>query len=100
MTTLDFGIWIATLVVIAMIVVPVAVAYLRRALAAARAIERNLADMLAAGVKIAKHTGAVPALDQIIGAAVAMQPVAKGIEAKTGAVATLLAARAGGGGQP
>jgi hypothetical protein len=80
--------------------VPVAVSYLYRALAAARAIERNLADMLEAGVKIAGHTGAVPALDQTIGTAIAMQPVAKGIETKTGAVATLLATRAGVGGSP
>ena len=49
MTSLDFTIWIATLVVVAFVVVPVAVTYLRRALAAARAIERNLADMLEAG---------------------------------------------------
>jgi hypothetical protein len=99
MTTLDYAIWIAALVIVAAIVVPVVVDYLRRALAAAQAIERNLADMLVAGVKIAGHTGAVPALDQTIAAAVSMKPVAESIEAKTGLVAGLLAERAAAGGR-
>ena len=100
MTGLDFTIWIAALVIVGVVIVPVAVHYLRRALKAARAIERNLADMLDAGVAIAGHTGAVPALDATIATAVAMQPVAAGIEAKTGLVATLLAGRAAQGGRP
>lgn len=100
MTTLDFTIWIATLAIVALVIVPVAIHLLRCALSAARAIERNLADMLAAGVAIAGHTGAVPALDDTISAAVAMQPVAQGIEAKTGLVAALLAGRAAKGKKP
>ena len=100
MTGLDFTIWIAALVIVGFVIVPVAVHYLRRALKAARAIERNLADMLDAGVAIAGHTGAVPALDATIATAVAMQPVAAGIEAKTGLVAALLAGRAAQGGRP
>ena len=100
MTGLDFTIWIAALVIVGVVIVPVAVHYLRRALKAARAIERNLADMLDAGVAIAGHTGAVPALDATIATAVAMQPVAAGIEAKTGLVAALLAGRAAQGGRP
>ena len=100
MTCLDFTIWIAALVIVGLVIVPVAVHYLRRALKAARAIERNLADMLDAGVAIAGHTGAVPALDATIATAVAMQPVAAGIEAKTGLVAALLAGRAAQGGRP
>ena len=94
MTTLDDVIWIVTLVVVGVVIVPVAIHYMQRALKAARAIERNLADMLTAGVAIAGHTGAVPALDDTIGSAVAMKPVAESIEAKTGLVATLLAGRA------
>ena len=94
MTGLDYGIWIATLLVVALLIVPVAVSFLARALTAARAIERYLADMLAAGVQVANHTGAVPALDQTIEAAVAMKPVASAIEAKTAAVAALIAQRA------
>lgn len=100
MTTLDDVIWIVTLVVVGVVIVPVAIHYMQRALKAARAIERNLADMLTAGVAIAGHTGAVPALDDTIGAAVAMKPVAESIEAKTGLVATLLAGRAAQGGKP
>jgi hypothetical protein len=98
MSAFDYVLWIAALMIVAAIV-PVAVDYLRRALAAAQAIERNLADMLAAGVKIAGHTGAVPALDKTIAAAVAMKPVAESIEAKTGLVARLLAGRAAAGGR-
>lgn len=97
MTTLDYFIWIATLAIVALVIVPVAVHYLRRSLKAARAIERYLADMLTAGVAIAGHTGAVPALDATIGAAVAMKPVADNIQVKTGLVATLLAGRAAQG---
>ena len=100
MTKLDFTIWIAALVIVGLVIVPVAVHYLRRALQAAWAIERNLADMLDAGVKIAGHTGAVPALDATIATAVAMKPVAVNIEAKTGLVAGLLAGRAAQGGRP
>ena len=100
MTGFDFTIWIAALVIVGLVIVPVAVHYLRRALKAARAIERNLADMLDAGVAITGHTGAVPALDATIATAVAMQPVAAGIEAKTGLVAALLAGRAAQGGRP
>ena len=94
MTGLDYGIWIATLLLVVVVIVPVAVSYLARALTAARAIERYLADMLAAGVQVADHTGTVPALDQTIQTAVAMKPVADAIEAKTATVALLLAKRA------
>ena len=97
MTTLGLTIWIVALLIVALAIVPVAVHYLRRALKAAWAIERNLADMLDAGVKIAGHTGAVPALDTTIKTAVAMKPVADSIETKTKAVAELLAGRASGG---
>ncbi len=94
-TTAGLAIWIVLLVVIAVIIVPLAVGLLRRALEAARKIESYLADMLDAGVGVAGHTAAVPALDETIELALAMKPVAEGIEAKTGAVADLLARRAG-----
>jgi hypothetical protein len=98
MTTAALVIWILTLLVVAVIIVPVAVSYLRRALEAARNIERNMRDMLEAGVKIAAHTGAVPALGETINTAVAMRPVSENIEAKTAAVAQLLSTRASKGG--
>ena len=95
LTSAGFVIWIVLLVVIAAIIVPLAVGLLRRALKAARNIETYLADMLTAGVGVAGNTAAVPALDQTIEWALAMKPVAEGIEAKTGAVAELLSRRAG-----
>ncbi len=94
-TTAGLVIWMMLLIVIAVIILPLAVGLLRRALKASRKIEAYLADMLTAGVGIAGHTAAVPALDQTIELALAMKPVAEGIEAKTGAVAGLLAERAG-----
>ena len=95
LTAVGVAIWMALLAVIAVVIVPLAVGLLRRALKAARNIEGYLADMLTAGVGVAGNTAAVPALDQTIEWAVAMKPVADGIEAKTGAVAALLAKRAG-----
>lgn len=100
MTATALTIWIITLLIVALIVVPVAFHHLRRALNAAWAIERNMADMLEAGGKIAGHTGAVPALDQTIRVAVAMKPVAEAIETRTKAVAALLGTRAATGGRP
>ena len=94
MTTTTAVIWIASLLVVALIIVPVALNYLRDALTAARHIERNLADMLGAGLLIAGHTSAVPALDDTIAVAVAMKPVARNIETKTAGVANLFASRA------
>ncbi|CAN5809568.1 hypothetical protein BH23PSE1_BH23PSE1_02580 [soil metagenome] len=90
------AVWIAALAVVALVIVPLAVALLRRTLFAAWRIEAYLADMRAAGAGIAAHTGAVPALDDTIALAAAMQPVAKGIEAKSGAVAALLTGAAQG----
>ncbi len=93
-TTAGLVIWTALLVVIVVVIVPLAVALLQRALKSARKIEAYLADMLAAGAGIAGHTAAVPALDKTVEWAVAMKPVAEGIDAKAGAVAQLLARRA------
>lgn len=98
MTTMTLVIWIVTLLVVALIIVPVALHYLRHALTAARHIERNLSDMLDAGLNIARHTSAVPTLNDTIAVAVEMKPVARNIETKTAAVATLLASRAKKGG--
>jgi hypothetical protein len=92
-TTAGLVIWIILLVVILVVIVPLAVGLLRRGLAAARKIEAYLADMLTAGVGVAGNTAAVPALDRTIELAITMKPVAEAIEAKTGAVAELLAGR-------
>lgn len=88
------AIWIITLLIVLLVIVPVAVSLLRRALQAARNIETYFRDMKEAGLRIADHTAAIPALDETIETAVAMKPVTEGIEAKTGVVAGLLALRA------
>jgi uncharacterized membrane protein len=97
MSTLALSIWIATLAIVALVIVPVALALLSRALRNARAIEKYLADMLEAGVKIVGHTKSIRALDDTLKVAKKMGSVAKPIETKTGIVAELLAKRAGGG---
>lgn len=90
------AVWIVTLLIVAVVITPLALSLLARALAAARSIETYLADMREAANRIAAHTKAVPALDRTIETAVAMRPVAEAIEAKTGAVTSLLGERAGG----
>lgn len=96
MPTAALVIWIVTLAVIAVVVVPLAVSLLKRTLRAAWFIEAYLAEMRDAGQAIARNTAAVPALDETLATAAAMVPVAEGIEAKTGAVAKRLSSRAGG----
>jgi len=59
-------IWIITLLIVLLVIVPLAVSLLRRALQAARNIETYFRDMKEAGLRIAEHTAAVPALDQTI----------------------------------
>jgi len=88
-------IWGATLLIVALVIVPLAVALLQRTLKAARRIEGYLAEMRAAGAGIARHTGAIPALDQTIEAAGAMAPVAASLEQRSAAIAGILAERAG-----
>lgn len=94
MSSLALTIWIVTLLIVVLVIVPVAVSLLSRALRNARAIEQYLSDMLDAGVKIVGHTKSVPALDETLAAAGAMIPIAAAIEEKTGAVAGMLAKRA------
>jgi len=94
MSTLALFIWGATLAIVALVIVPVALSLLSRALIAARNIEGYLADMLEAGVKIVGHSEAVPALNDTLATAAAMKPVADAIETKTGVVAGILAKRA------
>ena len=94
MSTLALTIWGVTLAIVALIIVPVALSLLGRALTAARNIEGYFHDMLEAGVEIAGHTEAISALNDTIATAAAMKLVAEGIEAKTGVVAGMLSKRA------
>lgn len=79
MMTTALAIWAATLAIIALVVVPLALALLHRALRASLAIEAYLADMLAAGQGIAHNTASVAALDETLATARAIAPVATAI---------------------
>lgn len=91
-------IWLATLLVVVVVIVPLAVVLLHRTLRAALAIRRYLDEMLAAGVGIAGHTASIAALDDTIKVAGAMVEVAGGIKSHSGTIATVLAARPAGQG--
>ncbi|WP_137125077.1 hypothetical protein [Roseomonas sp. HF4] len=86
MSGLALAIWAVTLVIVAVVIVPLALSLLGRALTAARNIEGYMQDMLTAGVGIAGNTAAIPALDTTLATTAAMAPVAQGI-AETAAAA-------------
>ena len=87
-------IWAATLALVVVVIVPLAVLLLQRTLRAALSIRRYLDEMLAAGIGIAGNTSAIPALDETIGVAGAMVEVAGGIKSHTATIAEVLATRA------
>ena len=90
-------IWGLTILVIALVIVPLAILLLHRTLRNARSIEHYLAGMRDAGMGVAGHTAAIPALDQTIETAVAMSSVATSLERRSGTIAGLLAGRAAKG---
>lgn len=95
MTTTAMVIWAATLAIIALVVVPLALVLLRRALRASRAIEAYLADMLVAGQGIARNTASVAALDDTLATARAMVPAATAIADAVAATARAVGAGKG-----
>ncbi len=88
-------VWAATLALVVVLIVPLAIALLHRTLRAALSIRRYLDEMLAAGVGIAGNTVSVKALDDTIGVAVSMLGVAANLKSHSGTIATVLAGRAG-----
>jgi hypothetical protein len=88
-------IWGITLVIIALVIVPLAVLLLHRTLSAARSIESYLGEMAAAGTGVARNTAAIPALDQTTDTAGAMAGVAASLEQRSGRIAAILAGRTG-----
>jgi hypothetical protein len=90
-------IWGVTLLVIALVIVPLATLLLHRTLRAARSIESYLGEMREAGTGVARNTGAIPALDQTVETAGAMGEVAAGLEQRSMEIAGILAGRASGG---
>ena len=87
-------IWAATLLLVVIVIVPLAVLLLHRTLVAAMSIRRYLDEMLAAGVGIAGHTASIKALGDTIGVAGSMVEVAGQIKSHSGTIASVLAARA------
>ena len=89
--------WAATLLLVVLVIVPLAVLLLHRTLRAAISIRRYLDEMLVAGVGIAGNTASIKALDDTIGVAVAMVGVAGNIKSHSGTIASVLSGRAASG---
>ena len=90
-------IWAATLLVVVVVIVPLAIVLLHRTLRAAVSIRRYLDEMLTAGVGVAGNTASIKALDDTLGVAGAMVQVAGDIKSHSGTIATVLAQRAARG---
>ena len=95
------AIWSGMLIATVVGVVPIVVSLLRRALAAARNIERYTDEILTAGVGIAQNTASVAALKDTLAAAPLLLEGAGSIERHTSTVvAALGSAGSGAEGQP
>lgn len=90
-------IWLVTLLLVVIVIVPLAVHLLHRTLLAAISIRRYLDEMLAAGVGVAGHTANIKALDETIATAGTMVDVAGQIKSHSGTIASVLSTRAARG---
>lgn len=90
-----YVIWWATLIVAVVVVLPLAVYLLHRALRAARQIEDYAARALAAGEGIAGNTQNIGALEETIPVATGVLHTAESIEERTGAIEGVFAERTG-----
>lgn len=91
-----YVIWWATLIVAVVVVLPLAVYLLHRALMAARQIERYAALALEGGVGIAANTQNIAALEGTITTATGILETARSIEEHTGTIEEALASQAEG----
>lgn len=89
-------IWWAMLIVSVVVVLPLVVYLLHRALKAARMIEHYAARSLEAGLGVAENTANIEALDVTIEEATHVLDAAGRIEEHTGAIAAVLAGRVRG----
>ena len=96
MSALGLNIWLITVLLVALVIVPVAISLLSKTLKHAKSIERYLSDMLNAGVPIVSHTAAIPAVDDLIAVAKKLKANVEPIESGTGSLAGLLVQRANG----
>ncbi len=95
--TAVYVIWWATLVVAVVVVLPLAVYLLHRALMAARQIEHYAARALEAGEGIAGNTQNIGALEDTISVATGILETTRSIEGRTKTIEEVFEARAGGG---
>ena len=95
--TAVYVIWWATLIVAVVVVLPLAVYLLHRALMAARQIERYAALALEGGVGIAGNTENIAALEGTITTATEILETARAIEEHTGTIEEVFEARMGRG---
>lgn len=82
-----YWIWGATLVIVTLVIVPLAIYLLHRTLRAAIMIDRHTRESLDAAVHILENTAAVAALDETIGAATSLLEATKVLQDATGAIA-------------
>ncbi len=90
-----YVIWWATLIVAVVIVLPLAVYLLHRALMAARQIERYAALALEGGVGIAGNTENIAALEGTISVATGILETTQSIEEHTGTIEEVFEAGTG-----
>lgn len=89
-----YVLWWATLIVAVVVILPLAIYLLQRALMAARQIERYTMTALTAGLGVAGNTANIEALNSTIAVATGMLSSAKAIEEHTGTIEEVLGARA------
>lgn len=89
-----YAIWGVLLVAAIAVVLPVVAYWLHRLLRAARSIERYTAEALAAGLGIARHAGAIGALDETGALGGELGPAADSIRRHGAAIEKTLADRA------
>ena len=91
--TAVYVLWIITLAIAVLVILPLVVYLLRRTLTAARNIERYLAEMRDAGVGIANNTHHIKDLDDTIAVATQLLSAAESIKSHTGAIGSALTSR-------
>lgn len=92
--TAVYVIWWATLLIVTIVVVPLAIGLLHRTLLAAQSIRRYFAEMLAAATGVAENAGAIPALEDTLDVAGGMLATADSLKSNSATLAGVLARRA------
>jgi len=95
--TAVYVLWIITLAIAVLVILPLVLYLLHRTLTAARNIERYFAEMRDAGVGIANNTHHIKDLDDTIAVATQLLSTAESIKAHTGTIGSTLTERVGRG---